>query len=99
MESVRARPRDDVRGRTQRASELGIGAVRDDAELADRVYRRLKNESAIDAVEVICAVDEKIVRFRSLAVDRVGLAVAQRSASLVNSRRQGNYSGLQEAKL
>jgi hypothetical protein len=50
--------------------------MRDNAELADRVYRRFEDESAVNSVEVICAVDQKVVRFGSLAVDRISLSVA-----------------------
>src|ERR1700684_1202034 len=99
MERIRTRAGDDVRGRSQRVSELGVRAVRDDAELADGVDRRLEDESTIDAVDVVRAVDEKVVGFGSLAIDRISLSIAERSARFGYPRRQGNDPRLQQAKL
>src|SRR6185312_12887771 len=96
---VRARSRNDVCRRSQRASELGICVERDDAELADRVHRRLEDESAVDAVEVVRAVNKKVIRFRPLAIDRISLPIAQRSAGFGDPRRQRNDSRLQQTKL
>src|SRR5580692_5715149 len=99
MELIRTRAGDDVRGRSQRVAELGIRAVRDDAELADGVDRRLEDESTIDAIDVVRAVDEKVVGFGSLAIDRIGLSIAERSTRFGYPRRQGNDPRLQQAKL
>src|SRR5450631_2615499 len=73
--------------------------MRDDAELADRVHRRLKDESAVNSVKVVRAIDEKVVRFRSLAINRISLPVAQPPSRFRYPRRQRNDSRLQQAKL
>ena len=78
METVGAGTGDDVGSRTQALPELGAGVVGENLELGDCIHGRLENESAIHAVEVVGPINEKIVRLRPLAIDRVGLAGAQR---------------------
>ena len=41
-------------------SEFSIRAMREDAELADRVDGRLKDEPAVHSVEVIRAINQKL---------------------------------------
>src|SRR5579871_3494255 len=96
---VRSRSRDEVRCRSQSVSKFCIGVMCNDAELADRIHRRLEHESTVDPVKVIRSINEKTIRLRSLAVDRITLPVAQRSASFGDAGSQGNHSRLQQAEL
>ena len=61
-------------------SELGAGVMSQNPELGDGIHRRPENESAIHAVEIVGSINQKIVRFRPLAIDRIGLAGTQRSS-------------------
>ena len=67
MKLVRARASDYVRRRAQGIPEFGIGIVSQNFEFCDGVERRLKNKASVHSVEIVCAVDQKIVRLRPLA--------------------------------
>ena len=78
---IRTRTGDDVGGGTGVAPEFGIRIVGQDPELSDRVERRFEHVTGVDGVHVVSAVDQEIIRFRPLAIDRVTLVVPQSSAS------------------
>ena len=77
VESVSTGTSDDIGGRTQSVSELGIGIVSKNSELSDGIHRRFENESSIHAVEIVRSVNQKIVGLGALAIHGVGLSCAQ----------------------
>src|SRR3954471_2235515 len=99
VQLVRAGTRDDVGGRSQSVSELGIRVVGQDLELDDGINRRLENEASVHPVEVIRTIDQETVGLRPLTVDRIGLAGAQRASGLRETRREWYNSRLQQAQL
>ena len=80
-------------------AELGVRVMRQNSEFSDGVHWRLQDEAGIDAVEVVGAVDQEIVRLRTLAIDGIALAVAQGATGFQKARRQGHNTGLQNAEL
>src|SRR5579864_6530366 len=99
MKSVRTGSGNDVRGRPEGIAKLRIGIVRKNLEFRNRIERRSENKASIDPVEVIRAIDQKVVGFGTLTVDRIGLSVAQRPARLRQAWRQRHNSRLQQAQL
>src|SRR5947209_5451999 len=96
---VGARTRDDVGGRTGAVPKLRAGIVRQDPEFSDRVDRGLENEAAINAVEVICAVDQKIIGLRPLAINRVTLTSAKRPSGFAQTRSERHNARLKQSQL
>src|SRR5262249_22274698 len=96
---VRSRASYDVGSRSQAVAELGIRVVSENSEFSDRIDRRFKHKSAVHAIEVVGAVDQKIIGLRSLPVDGVGLAIAERTTSFGQAGGKRNYSGLQQPEL
>ncbi len=61
--------------------------------------RGLEDESGVDVVHVVGAVDQETVRLRTLAIDRVALTVAQSAARLQKTGCQGYDPRLQEHRV
>jgi len=99
VESVGTGTGDDVGGRAQAVSELGVGVVGKNSELGDGVHGRLENETSIDTVEIVGSIDKKVVRLGPLPVRRIGLAGAQGASSFLQAGSQGDDSGLKQAEL
>src|SRR5260221_7553729 len=74
---IGARASDDIGGGAGAMSKFRVGSVGENAEFGDGVHGRFHDESAIDVIEIVGAIDQKIVGFGTLTVDRVGLTVAQ----------------------
>ncbi len=96
---VAARSRHDARGRAAGAAVLGRRALRQDAELGDRVDRNLQRVAAVHAVHVLGAVDEIDVLLGPHAVHRVGLSLPQRAAGGGDAGGQRRDAGLQQTRV
>ena len=99
VERVAARLRDHAGGGAAGAAVLRRRALREDAELGDRVDRQLQRVAAVHAVHVLRAVDEVDVLLGPHAVDRVGLALTQRSAGRGDAGGERRDAGLQQPEL
>ena len=99
MKSVGARFGDDVGGRAEAIAKFGGGVMSEDSEFGDRVDRWLKDESAVNAIEVVRAVNEEIVGFGTLSIDRVRLTFTERRPSLFQSGCERHDTRLQRAQL
>ncbi len=86
-------------GRAAGIAILGGSVQRENAELIHRVHGHAQSVSAIHAVHVAGAIEQIVVRFRPLPVDRVGLAAARDAARLGQAGSHGCDSGLQQAEL
>src|SRR5215470_8584716 len=73
VDLISARAGNDVGGRAKTSAEFSVGIVCKDAEFGDSIYGGLENETPIHSVEIICAIDQKVVRFRALTIDCVSL--------------------------
>jgi len=80
-------------------TEFGIRSVGKNSELSDRVDRRFQDEATIDAVEIVGAIDQKIIRFGALAVDGISLTFTQGTAGGGKSGCDGHNAGLKNAEL
>ncbi len=99
MQLVAARPRHDAGRGAAGAAVLGRRALREDAELGDRVDRQLERVAAVHAVDVLRAVDQVDVLLGPHAVDRVGLALPQAAARGGHAGRERRDAGLQQPEL
>src|SRR5262249_53372017 len=99
MKFVRSGAGDDVGRRTQCIAKLCVGVVRQNLEFGNCIKRRLKDEAPIHTVEVVGAVDQEIIGFRSLTVHGVCLTIAEGSTGFAKSWSQGRDSGLQQTQL
>ena len=80
-------------------AKFGARSVRQDAKLGNGIDGKLNHEAAIDGIEVVRAINQKIVGFRTLAIHGVGLAVTQRASSGLESGSQGKNPGLKQTQL
>ena len=99
MELVAARAGDDARRGAAGAAILGRRALREDAELGDRLDRELQRVAAVHPVDVLRAVDQVHVLLGPHAVDGVGLALPQAAAGGGDAGGQRRDAGLQQAEL
>ena len=81
------------------AAVFGRGALRQDAELGDRIDRDLQRIAAVHAVHVLRAVHQVDVLLRPHAVDGVGLALPQRSTGGRHPGGERRHAGLQQPEL
>ena len=81
------------------AAELGRRALRQDAELGDRVYRDPQRVAAVHPVLVLRAIHQIGVLFGALAIYRVGLTLAQAAAGSGHAGRERSDTGLQQPEL
>ena len=63
-------------------------------ELGNRIDRWLENKSPIHGAHIVGAVDQEIIRFRTLTIDGVSLILSRRTASFEKARSQGHDAGL-----
>ena len=77
MDVVCAGAGDDVGRRAQAVAKFGGGVVSQNPKFGDRIYGRFENEAPVHAIEIIRAIDQKVVRLWTLAVDRVRLPLTQ----------------------
>ena len=96
MDLVGSGTGDDVGGRAETVAEFGVGVMGEDAEFGNRIDGRLENETAVDAVEVVGAVDKEIVGLGTLAVHGISLARTQRAAGFGEARSERNDARLEE---
>src|SRR5207302_5446158 len=73
--------------------------VGENFEFGDSVERRPEHKASIDPIEVIGAIDQKIVGLRPLPVHRIGLPGAQRTSGFGQTGRQRYNPWLQESQL
>ena len=99
MKVVGAGARNNIGRGTQRAAKFCVGAVRQNAKFADRVHRRFEHKAAIHAIEIVGAINKKVVGFRPLTIHRIRLAIAQSATRLGQTWRQWHHARLQHAQL
>ena len=68
-------------------------------ELGDRVDRWLEHESTIHRTLIIGAVDHKVIRFRPLPIDGIGLVLSRRASCFEQPGRQGHHARLKQPEL
>src|ERR1700760_2702612 len=96
---VRSGAGNDVGGGTGAMTKFGVGGVGEDAELRDCIDGRFQHKATVNGIEVVRAIDQKIVGFGALAVDCVGLALAQRTSRLFEAGSDRDNARLQKAEL
>ena len=68
-------------------------------ELGNRIDRWLENKSSVNRAHIVGAVDQEIIRFRTLTIDGIGLILSRRTAGFEQSRSQGYHSRLKKSQL
>ena len=99
MECVAAGARNDAGGRTAAAAVFRRCIRSQDPEFGNGVDGRANREAAIDAVHIRRTIQDVVVRFRPLAIDRIGLPTAQQAARFGKPRGHRCDSGLQQTEL
>jgi hypothetical protein len=70
-------------------AELVVGVVRQNAEFDNGIDGRLEHEAGVDGVHIVGAIDQEVIGFGALPVDRVGLTIAEGAARFLEARSQG----------
>lgn len=94
MECIAAGLGNDVGRGAKAAAEFGVGVVSKNAEFRDGIHWRFENESSIHSVEVVRAIDQEIVRLRTLPVNPIRLSLMDGRACLLQPRRQWHHARL-----
>src|SRR4051812_48256916 len=99
MGNIAARSR-DYRNRSAAVGPVfGRGGMSQDSKLLDGVDRGADSEAAVHAIHIPCAIQQVIVRFGSLAIDRKGLTRLDRSTSRCESAGKWRHACLKQSEL
>jgi len=88
-----------VAGGAGAVPELRARRVRQNVKLGDSIDRNMNHQPAIDSVEIVRAIDQKIVGLRPLAINGIGLAAAQRASGDREAGSDRENAGLKQPEL
>ncbi len=99
MELVSTGPGDNAGCRARVGAVFRRCRVRQDAEFSDGIDRNLEGKSSIHPIHILNAVQQEVIRLGTLAIDRVGLSTAKRSALCRQTCREWRHARLQQPQL